>query len=446
MSSPLTHASQLPLPPSHQQQQQLSSSPSQRPRRRSAALNAIVFLLLLAAVSALGTLFFSLRVQQSAQLYINPIIPTNAPDPGVAKFGGTYFAVTSSGTVTIAQSAFPIFCSPNLVSWDVCGYVFPGYAHPQWTFGVDLSAPELHAVEGHFVAYFSARHIDGPMVIGAGVANDVEGPYTDVGEPIVGDSQWGAFDAQDPTRVVDPESGNHYLLWARVARDPLAGPDSQRSGQQRRQMLQSPAVPGDEIPPQSIVIQQLNRGGLSVVGNTTVLLTPTLEWEGNILRAPWALRRSGWWYLFYTAGSGSDGSMCIGVARSRSLFGQYVKLEEGPILSTPANGSNAWAGPGHCSVVSMSATSSPTARFTPPGSTGRRLREVSPDSLGTDGPSTTDVSPPPARYMIVYAAWERGRIGDRFPRMMLADPVDWHADWPRVNDGRPSDNFQRMGF
>lgn len=345
----------------------------------STKLHAILLLGVVLLVGALSIVYFTLRMHGGPPTFINPVVPNNAPDPGVVRLGDQFFAATTSGTIGVAQNAFPLLASSSLVAWEVHNYVFPGYEHPEWTNGLDFAAPELHAVGSRINVYFTARHRDNVLCIGAAWAETPDGPFHDVGRPLVHDP---AGDCSDPNFFRDA-NGTQYLLWS------APPPHMDASGAQSR-----------------LVIQRLSGDGLQLVGEQMDLLRAGLAWEGGLVRAPWLLRRNEWYFLFYSASPPDSGASAIGVARAVTPLGPYEKLER-PVVHTPLNASVAWEGPGHCSVVRVSAHDGPNAQF----------------------------------YM-VYSAWERGRVGGRHPRMMLAEPVRWLVDWPRVNDGLPSDYKQ----
>jgi beta-xylosidase len=55
--------------------------------------------------------------------YLNPVINSNHPDPGILKLSNnTYIAVSTTGD---SPNAFPIMTSNDLISWRTKGYVFP---------------------------------------------------------------------------------------------------------------------------------------------------------------------------------------------------------------------------------------------------------------------------------------------------------------------------------
>ena len=146
-------------------------------------------------------------------------VALDRPDPGVLFWQGAYYAVTTSQA---AGDAFEIRRSPDLVNWQKIGSVFPQWRerkNPSWA-SRDFWAPELHVLPRaanesafQFRCYFAARHATtGRLSIGVGSAMSIEGPYTDLGQPLVArTSNPGVIDA---TFFTDHANGNRsYLIW-----------------------------------------------------------------------------------------------------------------------------------------------------------------------------------------------------------------------------------------
>ena len=77
-------------------------------------------------------------------------------------------------------------------------------------------APELHAVNGKYIVYFTARGSNGRLACGAALALTSEpfGHYKDIGRPIVeAQSRDIGAGAIDPHYFKDPVSQRDYLLW-----------------------------------------------------------------------------------------------------------------------------------------------------------------------------------------------------------------------------------------
>lgn len=287
----------------------------------------------------------------------NPVLPEDRPDPGVVRTRDGYVCTTTSGD---ARDSFPLFTSSDLESWTPQGSIFPEGTQPEWTDG-DFWAPEIHRVGKSYVAYYTARDHTGRLCIGAARAQDPLGPYTDLGRPLVREDEVGVIDAN----YFRDDDGRHYLLWKEDGND---------NGR-----------------PTPINIRELTRDGMGLRGETTELITNDLPWEGNLVEAPWMVKRDGQYYLFYSANAFYDERYCVGVARSDSPTGEFEKLPE-PILHSDEE----WAGPGHGSLV------------------------VDPE--GNDA--------------FVYHAWERGN--EENGRVLMRDEVHWRDGWPIIHDGTPS--------
>jgi GH43 family beta-xylosidase len=254
----------------------------------------------------------SVRYTQCGGIYTNPVVPVDCADPGVLHDGSRYVMACTSGN---AADAFPIRTSTDLVAWMEAGHVFPAASKPAWAKG-DFWAPEIHAVGGAYVAYFTARHADGQLSIGAATAPTALGPFTDIGAPLVHQASMGSI---DPHEFLAPD-GTTYLLWK---------DDGNAVGK-----------------PTPIHAQPLAPGGTALTGTATVLITNDRPWEGAVTEAPWMVAHGGELFLFYSGGSYADATYAVGVARAPAPLGPFVKAS-GPLVATKG----AWVGPGHCSIV-----------------------------------------------------------------------------------------------
>jgi GH43 family beta-xylosidase len=259
-----------------------------------------------------GACDLSFRYTQCGGLYQNPVTTNDCADPGVIYDGTQYVMACTSGN---APDAFLLRTSPDLIHWEVRGSIFPAATKPAWAVS-DFWAPEIHRVGNSFVAYYTARHVDGRLSIGAATAPSALGPYTDIGQPLLHDPGTGLIDAN---HYEDP-SGKHYLIWKE---------DGNAVG------IQTP-----------IHGQELSANGLEFVGARKTLITNDLPWEGPLVEGPWLIDNAGKYYLFYSANAYNTPSYAIGVARADSPLGPYTKAPQS-ILS----GAGHWAGPGHGSVI-----------------------------------------------------------------------------------------------
>ncbi len=263
----------------------------------------------------LWILFFAFNAQ--AQIYKNPVIPGDFPDPSIIRVGDDFYATATTGDWL---PGFPILHSKDLINWQTVGAVFK--QKPAWAKG-DLWAPEITQDKGRFFVYYTARRDEGKnkkgtLCVAVATADKPDGIYTDRG-PLVC-QEIGSLDP-DFTR---DENGKPYLIW-------------KEDGNDRRQ-------------PTWLYAQELDESGTKLLGKPAKLFRNTEPWEGGVIEGAYILRRNGYFYLFYS-GNACCGRSCnyaLGVARSKTLLGKWEKNPANPIL--PAN--ETWQCPGHGSIVS----------------------------------------------------------------------------------------------
>lgn len=244
----------------------------------------------------------------SGRTYVNPV-KSGAADPGVLEYQGKYYMVTTySGT-----QWFAIYVSDDLVNWQASGKsVFYGSTH---AWGKDrFWAPEIHQLaNGQFAVYYTAGDFGGRLRIGLALADDILGPYTDLGRPLISESAFGVIDAN----FFRDDDGKQYLFW------------KEDSGNTR------------------IFGQQLTADGKGFTGTRATVLQKGLAWEGSKgIEGPWVVKRNGQYYMYYSGGLYSAPDYGVGVARASTPLGSYTKRGD-PILRTGSR----WKGPGHNSIV-----------------------------------------------------------------------------------------------
>lgn len=87
---------------------------------------------------------------------------------------------------------------------------------------------------------------------------------------------------------------------------------------------------------------------MSVVGDPAQVLSVDLQWEGDLVEAPYAWEHEGSVHLFYSANAFSDERYAVGHAVAPGPAGPFVK-DPVPVLAT----NEVAAGPGHCSLVEV---------------------------------------------------------------------------------------------
>lgn len=259
-----------------------------------------------------GACDLSLRHTQCGGLFVNPVIASDCPDPGVTRDGARYVLTCTN---TSGGGIFPIYTSPDLVSWTFRGKILAD--RPAWA-NDRFWAPEIHEVSpGRYVAYYSASARDNNRLsIGAATATAATGPFTDLGRPLIRDNNPGVIDAH----YFAAADGRRFLTWKR---------DGNAVGQRT-----------------PIFIQELEADGVTLRGAPSTILTNDQGWEGALVEGQWIVERGGYFYMFYSGNGYASTSYGVGVARASSPTGPYTKAS-GPILTT--NG--AWDGPGHGAVL-----------------------------------------------------------------------------------------------
>jgi arabinan endo-1,5-alpha-L-arabinosidase len=92
--------------------------------------------------------------------------------------------------------------------------------------------------------------------------------------------------------------------------------------------------------------QRIADDGRSLVGDSTVVLTNDLDWEGHLIEGPFCTRQEDRYWLFYAGNDFGTPAYGIGVAVADHVLGPYRKQGEPLLKST-----RSWTAPGHASVA-----------------------------------------------------------------------------------------------
>ena len=92
--------------------------------------------------------------------------------------------------------------------------------------------------------------------------------------------------------------------------------------------------------------QRIDPDGRSLIGESKIVLTTDLDWEGHLIEGPFVTRQEGRYWLFYAGNDFSTPSYGIGVAVADHPLGPYEKQGEPLLRST-----REWVAPGHASVA-----------------------------------------------------------------------------------------------
>jgi beta-xylosidase len=238
----------------------------------------------------------------------------NFPDPHVIAVGDMFYAYATNGDA----GNLPVIRSADLHSWEAAGDAMPELA--SWVFAGRTWAPGVVAVDDSFIAYYTAAQLGtGLQCVGRAVADDPEGPFIDDSDAplICQEGEGGSIDAS-PFRASD---GSLYLYWKNDGN--CCGLDTWLYG------------------------QRLTDDGMSLVGEPVRLLGQDVDWEGDLVEAPFMWSRDGQLYLFYSANAFDSPDYAVGYATCDAPLGPCAKAAENPILRT----SEVVEGPGHNSVI-----------------------------------------------------------------------------------------------
>ena len=274
--------------------------------------NWLWLLLLIFAVAIGAAAQKNVKVAAKTTTYNNPVIAGDYPDPSVIRVGADYYATATSSEWS---PEFQILHSRDLVNWNIVGDVFP--KRPTWSAG-NYWAPEIWQDNGKFYVFYVGRKKDGPLCIASATAAKATGPYTDHGALICQEA--GSIDAS----AIRDENGKLFVVWKED---------------------------GNSVnKPTLIWAQQFDDKTYKLIGEKQeILRNDRNTWEAQLVEGPYILRRDGWFYLFYSGAAccTKDCNYALGVARSRTLLGNYEKNPANPILK----GNEDWRCPGHGSIV-----------------------------------------------------------------------------------------------
>ena len=260
--------------------------------------------------------------------YRNPVLDQDFPDPTVIKVGATFWAYATqtfngSGRVNIQTAS-----SPDLVHWTVNSDALP--TKPAWSTTIwSFWAPHViyAAEQSRYLMYYSARADTSGMCVGIATSPVPQGPFTDVGAPLICGP---GFSHIDPMAFDDSVSGKHYIYW------------------------------GSDFNP--IVVRELAVDRLHFASGSieAPVLFPngTAPYEG-LIEGAWVIKRGGFYYLFY---SGNDccslpnPHYAVLIARSASPTGPFERLGQatGTGNSVILDAGDYFRGPGHNAIITDS--------------------------------------------------------------------------------------------
>lgn len=257
--------------------------------------------------------------------YHNPVLPGFHADPEVLYSKQTkkyYIYSTTDGVTGWGGWYFTVYSSHDLQKWSDRGIMLDLQSEQvPWANG-NAWAPAIEEklIDGKYkyFFYYSGNPIKGEgKQIGVAVADRPEGPFKDLGHPIVTTSPAGKGQQIDVDVFTDPVSGKSYLYWGNCY---MAG-------------------------------AELNDDMLSIKEETVQVLTPqggTLA-DYNYREAPYVFYRNGLYYFLWSVDDTGSPNYHVAYGTSKSPLGP-IKVAKEPIVlqQRPEKGIY---GPAHNSVV-----------------------------------------------------------------------------------------------
>jgi beta-xylosidase len=261
--------------------------------------------------------------QSSDNMFQNPIVQANFPDPFILKVEETYYAYSTNSN----SRNVPVATSTDLINWQLGRDVLP--ALPRW---VDISnpnvwAPEVLRVDNQYLLYYTARdRTSNRQCIGLAVSETPEGPFRDRSDtPFICQADEGGSIDASPFRA---ENGKLYLYWKNDGNCCMM--------------------------PTFIYGQMLSPDGRSLVGEAVQLIRNDQPWHGPVVEAPTMWQHEDRYYLFYSGNVFAGERYAVGYAVCETPLGPCEDAEENPILASVMEGDPLVVGPGHQTILADS--------------------------------------------------------------------------------------------
>mmetsp|Transcript_10024 Transcript_10024/g.26017 ORF Transcript_10024/g.26017 Transcript_10024/m.26017 type:complete len:182 (-) Transcript_10024:8271-8816(-) len=113
-------------------------------------------------------------------MFMNPLIPSDAPDPGCLVVDTKYIC---THTFENDAGVFPIYSSSDMVEWTYEGPALDYYTSNITSWAIDDHwAPEIHpspANDGTYLLYHTALTKDNKLCLGVAHSDSATGPFSD---------------------------------------------------------------------------------------------------------------------------------------------------------------------------------------------------------------------------------------------------------------------------
>jgi len=316
--------------------------------------------------------------------YTNPVLNTIFADPAIIKAPDGYFYAYATRTWHEQKEMIhlQIAKSKDLVHWQYLADGMP--VKPSWADKTtEFWAPDIHydpKSKTYYLYFASGQNGSKEHCIGIATSRSPEGPFTDIGAPLVCGRSYTHI---DPMVFHDPNTKKSYILWG-----------SDRAPIQMQQMQDWTHLAPDS--------------------NPIDLIIPTNKKNNydNMVEAPWLIYRKGYYYLFFSGDNccGPKAHYAVMVARSKNVAGPYTKFEG---LDGSGNGvilelNDHWDAPGHNAVITTNK--------------GKKYWML------------YHAIDPKDRFQS-----QKSPVGLKFDkRVMLLDEIYFKGGWPRIKGNSPS--------
>jgi len=311
-------------------------------------------------------------------VHVNPVYQDYFADPFVWRHDNVYFAVGTGPNESAHRPedrVFPILRSMDFLRWEHVGNAL---VRPDPALGTTFWAPAVAFSSGTFYLYYSVGHGDKSHQLRVAAAVTPEGPYVDLGTPML-DPCATPF-AIDPHPFQDVD-GQWYMFYACDFLDSYQAARPGTALMVRRMITMSQVSKFGHVVLRARSDWQRFEAGRPMYG---------AFWDWHTLEGPCVVRHNSLYYCFYSGGRWENESYGVDYGIALTPLGPYSDAgnEAGPRVLKTTPGCR--LGPGHNSHV-----------------------------IGPDG----------AEYL-VYHAWN----SDMTIRRMCIDKLTWTAEGPRISD------------
>ncbi|HEY9509384.1 MAG TPA: glycoside hydrolase family 43 protein [Verrucomicrobiae bacterium] len=316
-----------------------------------------------------------MEVAQSKPIHTNPVYGSYFADPFVWKSGGIYHAIGTGlqeARGEVLGKIFPVLQSDDFFQWK---FASNALIRPDPALGTHFWAPEIVMRDDRFYLYYSVGFGDKNHQLRVATASSPQGPFEDVGKPLLDPKQCPfAIDAHP----FQDDDGQWYLFYAR---DFLDVSPKVRAG---TALMVARMKSMTELEDEGRVVIRARHDWQRFEANRPMY---DQVWDWHTIEGPFVRKHEGRYYCFYSGGRWENETYGVDYCVAEHITGPYSdeENEAGPRVLRTIPGQ--LIGPGHNSIVS--------------------------------GPDETDY--------IVYHAWDK----EMKARQMFIDRLSWTPDGPR---------------